>query len=132
MLFRSAFVRDRHSFATQDLQRIADQRAFLKALLNKATSPGVYLNPFTALPFASTAAGSISVDKGTNLYDLTQAAMALRNPQTGTVPIANPAYFTPNAGEAVQWNQTQALALFNALQSDKPVPSGLLSGTQVG
>jgi LCP family protein required for cell wall assembly len=128
-----AFVRDRHSFAAaQDLQRIADQRAFLKALLSKATSPGVYLNPFTALPFASTAAGSISVDKGTNLYDLTQAAMALRNPQTGTVPIANPAYFTPNAGEAVQWNQTQALALFNALQKDKPIPSGLLTGTQVG
>ena len=43
-----AFVRDRHSFATSDLQRIQDQRYFLKALLSKATSPGVYLNPFTA------------------------------------------------------------------------------------
>jgi LCP family protein required for cell wall assembly len=127
-----AFVRDRHSFATSDLQRIQDQRAFLKALLNKATSPGVYLNPFVALPFASTAAGSLSVDKGTNLYDLTQAARALRNPLTGTVPISDPGYFTPNAGEAVLWNHTQALALFNALQQDKPVPSGLLGGTKVG
>ena len=62
-----AFVRDRHSFATSDLQRIQDQRAFLSALLSKATSPGVYLNPFTALPFASTAASSIAVDKGTSL-----------------------------------------------------------------
>src|SRR5580693_10381337 len=51
-----AFVRDRHSFATSDLQRIQDQRAFLSALLSKATSPGVYLNPFTALPFGSAAA----------------------------------------------------------------------------
>jgi LCP family protein required for cell wall assembly len=127
-----AFVRDRHSFATSDLQRIEDQRAFLKALLSKATSPGVYLNPFSALPFASTAAGSIAVDKGTSLYALVQAAMALRNPQTGTVPIANPAYFTPNAGEAVQWNQSEALALFKALQNDKAVPAGLLTGTQVG
>jgi LCP family protein required for cell wall assembly len=127
-----AFVRDRHSFATSDLQRIQDQRAFLKALLSKATSPGVYLNPFSALPFASTAAGSISVDKGTHLYDLVQAARALRNPQTGTVPIANPAYFTPNAGEAVQWNRAQALALFNALQNNKAVPAGLLTGTKVG
>jgi LCP family protein required for cell wall assembly len=127
-----AFVRDRHSFATSDLQRIADQRAFLKAMLSKATNPGVYLNPFTALPFASTAAGSIAVDKGTNLYDLTQVAMALRNPQTGTVPIANANYVTSNAGDAVQWNRTQALALFNALQNDKTVPAGLLSGTQVG
>jgi LCP family protein required for cell wall assembly len=126
-----AFVRDRHSFATSDLQRIQDQRAFLSALLSKATSPGVYLNPFTALPFASTAASSISVDKGVSLYDLLQAAQALRAPETGTVPIANANYTTP-AGDAVQWNRTQALALFNALQAGKAVPAGLLSGTTVG
>jgi LCP family protein required for cell wall assembly len=126
------FVRDRHSFATSDLQRIQDQRAFLSALLAKATSPGVYLNPFTSFPFASTAASSIAVDKGTSLYDLLQAAFALRAPETGTVPIANAAYETSNAGEAVLWNQSQALELFNALQQGKAVPAGLLSGTKVG
>jgi LCP family protein required for cell wall assembly len=126
-----AFVRDRHSFATSDLQRIQDQRAFLKALLSKATSPGVYLNPFTAYPFASTAAGSIAVDKGTSLYDLIQAGLALRGAQTGTVPIANAALPT-NAGEAVEWNRTEALQLFGALQQNKAVPAGLLSGTTVG
>jgi len=127
-----AFVRDRHSFATSDLQRIQDQRAFLSALLSKATSPGVYLNPFVALPFGSTAASSVSVDTGTSLYDLLQVAQALRGPETGTVPIANAAYETPNAGEAVLWNKSQALELFNALQAGKPVPAGLLSGTKVG
>jgi LCP family protein required for cell wall assembly len=127
-----AFVRDRHSFLISDLQRIQDQRAFLKALLAKATSPGVYLNPFVALPFASTAAGSIAVDKGTSLYDLYQAAFALRGAQTGTVPIANANYVTSNAGDAVLWNQSEALALFNALQKDNPVPAGLLSGTKIG
>jgi LCP family protein required for cell wall assembly len=126
-----AFVRDRHSFATSDLQRIQDQRAFLSALLSKATSPGVYLNPFTALPFGSAAASSVSVDKGTSLYDLIQVAQALRAPTSGTVPIANAAYQT-SAGEAVLWNKSQALELFNALQKDKPVPAGLLSGTKVG
>lgn len=126
-----AFVRDRHSFATSDLQRIQDQRAFLKALLNKAMSPGVYLNPFSALPFASAAAGSISVDKGSSLYDLYQAATALRNPLTGTVPIANADYVT-SAGASVLWNRTEALALFTALQEGKPVPAGLLSGTKIG
>jgi LCP family protein required for cell wall assembly len=126
-----SFVRDRHSFATGDLQRIQDQRAFLKALLNKGMSPGVYLNPFKALPFASTAASSMSVDKGTSLLDLVQAAMALKNPESGTVPIANPAYFT-SVGEAVEWNRTEALQLFGALQKDQPVPTGLLKGTQVG
>ena len=126
-----AFVRDRHSFATSDLQRIQDQRAFLSALLSKATSPGVYLNPFTALPFGSAAASAIAVDKGTSLYDLLQVAQALRAPQTGTVPIANANLSTP-AGDAVQWNRTQALALFNDLQAGKAVPAALLSGTQVG
>ena len=99
-----AFVRDRHSFATSDLQRIQDQRAFLSALLSKATSPGVYLNPFTALPFASTSASSIAVDKGTSLCDLIQVALALRGPQTGTVPIAN-ANLQTSAGDAVEWNR---------------------------
>jgi LCP family protein required for cell wall assembly len=127
-----AFVRDRHSFATQDLQRIEDQRAFLKALLSKATSPGVYLNPFTAFPFASASASSLAVDQGTHLYNLISAAMALRNPQTGTVPIANSNYPTANAGDAVLWNQTQAQQLFNALKNDQQVPAGLLTGTKVG
>jgi LCP family protein required for cell wall assembly len=126
-----AFVRDRHSFATSDLQRIQDQRAFLSALLSKATSPGVYLNPFTALPFASTSASAIAVDKGTSLWDLIQVAEALRGPQSGTVPIANANYET-SAGDAVEWDQSQALQLFNALKAGKPVPAGLLNGTQVG
>jgi LCP family protein required for cell wall assembly len=126
-----AFVRDREEFPTSDLQREQDQRAFLAALLSKATSPGVYLNPFVALPFASTAASSISLDKGASLYDLLQAAEALRAPETTTVPIANANYQT-NAGDAVLWDRTQALQLFDALQAGKPVPAGLLSGTEIG
>ena len=127
-----AFVRDRHSFADEDLQRIADQRAFLKALLDKATSPGVYLNPFVALPFGSAAASSLSVDQGTQLYDLIEVARALRNPQTGTVPVADANYVTSNAGDALLWNSSEALQLFNALKNDQPVPADLLSGTTVG
>jgi anionic cell wall polymer biosynthesis LytR-Cps2A-Psr (LCP) family protein len=127
-----AFVRDRHSFADEDLQRIEDQRAFLSALLKKATSPGVYLNPFTALPFGSTAAGTISVDQGTHLYNLVKAALALRDPLTGTVPIADANYPTANAGDAVLWNRAQAIALFNALKNGQTVPPDLLSGTTVG
>jgi LCP family protein required for cell wall assembly len=126
-----AFVRDRHSFASEDLQRIQDQRAFISALLKKATSPGVYLNPFTALPFGSTAASSMSVDKGTSLLDLVHAASALRDPETGTVPIANNNYYT-NAGDSVLWNKNKAAELFNALKKDSAIPKGLLGGTTIG
>ncbi len=126
-----AFVRDRHSFATGDLQRIQDQREFLKALLSKATSPAVFLNPIRALPFGSSAASSISVDQGTHLYNLIKAGLALRNPQTGTVPVANANYQTA-AGDSVLWNHTEATELFNALKNNQAVPANLLSGSQTG
>jgi LCP family protein required for cell wall assembly len=126
-----AFVRDRHSFATEDLQRIQDQRAFLSALLKKATSPGVFLNPFTALAFGSTAASSMSVDAGTSLLDLVHAASALRNPETGTVPVADSNYYT-SAGDSVLWNKILATELFRALKNDSAIPKGLLSGTTIG
>jgi LCP family protein required for cell wall assembly len=125
------FVRDRDSFATGDLQRIQDQREFLKALLSKATSPAVFLNPFRALPFGSSAASSISVDQGTHLYNLIKAGLALRNPQTGTVPVANADYQTA-AGDSVLWNHTEATELFNALKNNQAVPASLLSGSQTG
>jgi LCP family protein required for cell wall assembly len=125
------FVRDRHSFATGDLQRIQDQRAFLNALLSKATSPGVFLNPFKALPFGSSAAGSMSVDQGTHLYDLIRAGLGLRGPETGTVPIANANYPTA-AGDSILWDHTKATELFNALKNNQAVPTGLLDGTAAG
>ena len=126
-----AFARDRDSFATSDLQREQDQRAFLSALLSKATSPGVYLNPFVSLPFASAAASSISVDKGASLWDLLQAALALRDPETTTVPIANPSFET-SAGDSVELDQSQALKLFDAIKDGKTVPASLISGTKIG
>jgi LCP family protein required for cell wall assembly len=126
-----AYVRDRHSFATQDLQREQDQRLFLKALLTKMTSPGVMLNPFAALPAASGAASNLTVDQGTSLYQLVQAAMALRSPLTTTVPIANSNYLT-SAGDAVLWDSTQAHELFSDLQNGQPVPKSLITGSKLG
>ena len=81
----------------------------------------MFLNPFTALPFGSSAASSISVDQGTHLYNLIKAGLALQNPQTGTVPIANANYLTA-AGDSILWDHTKALELFNALKNNQAVP----------
>jgi LCP family protein required for cell wall assembly len=125
-----AYVRDRHSFpALQDLQREQDQRLFLKALLSKMTSTGVMLNPFAAFPAASGAASTLTVDNGTNLYQLFQVAEALRNPLTTTVPIATANYVT-SAGDSVLWS-SQAKVLFGDLQSGKPVPKDLITGSRL-
>jgi LCP family protein required for cell wall assembly len=126
-----AYVRDRGSFLTQDLQREQDQRIFLKALLDKVTSTGVILNPFASLPAASGVVDSLTVDNGTSLYDLYQVAQAMRDPMTTTVPIANANFATP-AGDSVEWNAQQAKVLFNDLQTGQPVPKDLITGSQQG
>jgi LCP family protein required for cell wall assembly len=125
------YVRTRHTFANQDLQRVQNQRLFLRALLRKFTSPGTLLNPFAVLPAAFGSAGALKVDSGTHLYQLMEVAFALRNPETTTVPIANANFVTP-AGDALQWNRTQALELFNDLNAGRPVPKRLLTGSHVG
>jgi LCP family protein required for cell wall assembly len=127
-----SYVRDRHNFANQDLQRIQDQRLFMKALLSKVTSTGTMLNPFASVPAAFGIADTLTVDNGTHLYQLVQAAFALRGPQTTTVPIANANYPTSNAGDAVQWDQSQARQLFGDLNAGKKVPKHLLTGSSLG
>ena len=124
------FVRTRHSFAGQDLQRMQNQRLFLGALLRKVTSPGTMINPFAVVPAAFGAAGALTVDSGTHLYQLMQVAFALRNPETTTVPIADANYFTP-AGDAVKWDQAQALQLFSDLNAGRRVPKRLLTGSRL-
>ena len=126
-----AYVRDRHTFSTQDLQREQDQRIFLKALLTKMTSPGVMFNPFSALPAASGAVDTLTVDNSTSLYQLIRVAMALRGAQTTTVPIANSNYVTA-AGDAVLWNSQEAKTLFNDLNAGRPVPKSLITGSKQG
>jgi LCP family protein required for cell wall assembly len=124
------FVRTRHLFATQDLQREQNQRVFIKALLGKMTSPGTLVNPFATLPAAFGATGALTVDKGTQLYQLVQVAFALRHPETTTVPIGGSE--TLAVGDVLIWDHTKALQLFNALKNDQPVPKSLLTGSKLG
>jgi len=124
------YVRTRHQFADQDLQREQNQRLFLRALLRKMTSPTTLLNPFASVPAAFGAAGAVRVDSDTHLYQLLQLALALRNPQTTTVPIADANYPTA-AGDAVLWDNARANELFRDLNHDRPVPKGLLTGSHL-
>jgi LCP family protein required for cell wall assembly len=125
-----AWVRDRHSFATSDLQREQNQRIFLAALLKKMTSTGVILNPFASLPAARGVASNMTVDQATQLYQLWFAARALRNPLTTTVPNSSGGYVS-NVGDVLVWNHTQASQLFTALQEDQPVPANLITGSKL-
>jgi LCP family protein required for cell wall assembly len=125
-----SFVRTRHNFASQDLQREQNQRVFMKALLSKLTSPGVMFNPFSVVPAALGSVGALSVDDGTHLNQLISVAFALRQPETTTVPIANSNLSTA-AGDAVQWDSAQAGRLFHDLNTDTPVPKRLITGSHL-
>jgi LCP family protein required for cell wall assembly len=125
-----SFVRTRHNFASQDLQREQNQRVFMKALLSKMTSSGVIFNPFAVVPAALGAVDSLTVDDGTHLNQLISVAFALRSPETTTVPIANSNLSTA-AGDAVQWDPAQASRLFHDLNTDTPVPKRLIIGSHL-
>ena len=125
-----SFVRTRHQFASQDLQREQNQRVFMKALLSKMTSPRVMFNPFAVVPAANGSVGSVIVDDGTHLNNLLSVAFALRKPETTTVPIANSNYAT-SAGDAVQWNSPLASRLFRDLNTDSPIPKRLITGSHL-
>ena len=125
-----SFVRTRHQFASQDLQREQNQRVFIRALLSKMTSPGVMFNPFSSVPAALGAVDSLTVDEGTHLNQLLSVAFALRQPETTTVPISNSNYATAQ-GDAVQWDPAQSARLFRALNSDSPIPKKLITGSRL-
>jgi LCP family protein required for cell wall assembly len=127
-----SYVRDRHSFALSDLQRVQDQRLFVKALLSKLTSTGTIINPFASVPAAFGTVGNLTVDSGTHLYQLLQIAFALRNPETTTAPIANPNYVTSNAGDAVLLDAAAMHTLFGDLRTDHAIPKRLITGSSLG
>jgi LCP family protein required for cell wall assembly len=122
------FVRTRE-FPLGDLQREQDQRALLKALLSKMTSPGTLINPFAVIPAASGAASSLTVDQGTGLPQLVSVAFALKNPVTTSVPFGG--FGSSAAGSVVEWNVPEAKVFFHDLATDTPLPKKLVTGASV-
>lgn len=123
------YVRTRATGALPDLDRTQRQRQFFGAVVKKAASPGVLLNPFTALPLASAATDSVSVDGGTGAFDLLGLGLAMSDgPVTMSVPVGSTPTL-PGIGSVVQWDREKALRLFKALEEDKPVPKDVLKAS---
>jgi LCP family protein required for cell wall assembly len=73
-----AFVRQRYGLPHADLDRIKRQQVFLSAVLRKALSTSVLLNPTKLLPLLNSATGSLTTDSGTSVNDLRKLASRLR------------------------------------------------------
>ncbi len=121
------YVRTRYNGALPDFERTKRQRQFLAAVVRKAASPGVLLNPFTSIPLAMSATDSVEVDSGTGAFDLLSLGLAMGDsPVTTVVPFGGTESVA--GGEGIKWDRAKALRLFEALKEDQPVPKDVLSG----
>ncbi len=119
------FVRMRHSEATprSDLDRVANQRKFIGALVSEIGSPGTLLNPFDLFPLLSTAPDALTMDSGDHVHNLAGLALAMRGISSGgvvttTVPVTS--------GSAENWDKTKSKLLFDALKNDTPIPDSAI------
>jgi len=106
------------------------QRAFLSALVKKATSPATLVNPFRVVPLTSAVTAAITVDESDHVWNLAGLGFAMRGISSGdgvttTVPVGG----TPTIGgqSVVQWDKNRAAALFTALENDEK-PTGRALG----
>ena len=118
------YVRTRAS-ARGDLDRVERQREFLGALIDKATSPGVILNPFRNLRLMLNGTNAVAVDDGDHIWSLVRVPLAMRSISGGggiatTVPVAG-TQTVSGAGSVVLWDREKARALFDALRQDRSV-----------
>jgi anionic cell wall polymer biosynthesis LytR-Cps2A-Psr (LCP) family protein len=108
-----------------------NQRQFMSALLHRAASPAVLLNPLRWWPMAHAATGALVVDQGAHMWHLARLAWALRGDiLTTTVPIGE--FTGSDSGSVVVWNSDAAGQLFAALASDSPIPQDVLDAAQPG
>jgi LCP family protein required for cell wall assembly len=108
-----------------DLDRMVNQRHFMSALLHRAGSPAVWLNPLRWYPLATGITNALTVDEGAHVWDLARLGWALRGSTvTATVPIGE--FTGGDSGDVVVWNSDVAGRLFSALASDEPLPEEAL------
>ncbi|WP_277226386.1 LCP family protein, partial [Mycolicibacterium hassiacum] len=118
------FVRSRAT-PRADLDRMANQRAFLSALLHRAASPSVWLNPLRWSPMAGAARAAVTVGAQDHVWNLARLAWSLRGDTTNvTVPLGT--FSSNSSGSVVVWDDELAGALFTALRTDSPVPPSVL------
>ncbi|OMC53307.1 LytTR family transcriptional regulator [Mycobacterium sp. IS-836] len=112
-----------------DLDRMVNQRQFMSALLRRASSPAVWLDPVRWYSVPRAAADALTVDQGDQVWDLARLGWALHGTTTSvTVPIGE--FSSGDTGAVVVWNHDVAAKLLDALASDSPVPGEALQGQQ--
>ncbi|GAB2973416.1 LCP family protein [Streptomyces pseudoechinosporeus] len=120
------YVRSRHIDGTADLSRMQRQQRFLAALMERATSSGVLLNPLKFRDVTQAVLGSVRADKGFGPGKLVALGWAMRNfsPSSSeftTVPIGRMRYPVKGIGSTLKWDEKKSERIFRALREDRPL-----------
>ncbi|MFF2812809.1 LCP family protein [Streptomyces sp. NPDC058000] len=115
-----AFVRTRHAFASQDLQRTKNQQKFLAAVAKQAATPGTILNPFKLYPTLGAGLDTLKVDKDMGLWDLGQMFFAMKDVSSGNGKSMNMP-ISGSVGGNLVWDQAKLKQLVQQLNNDEPV-----------
>jgi LCP family protein required for cell wall assembly len=111
------YVRQRYQFPDGDFTRERHQRAFLKAMLDKAAGSGTLTNPFRLNSFLRALTASVTVDKSFDLFDTALALRSLRSHDVTFLP--SPSSRTAREGnESVVLPQARDKALYRAVAND--------------
>lgn len=120
------YVRARHVDGASDLSRMQRQQLFLAALIERATSSGILLNPMKFRDVARAVLGSVRADKEFGTAELLDLGRAMRNfsPSSSeftTVPIGRMGYAVKGVGSTLKWDPRKSERLFRSLREDEPL-----------
>ncbi|WP_405644934.1 LCP family protein [Streptomyces sp. NBC_00019] len=120
------YVRSRHIDGAADLGRMKRQQRFMAALIDRATSSGILLNPMKFRDITRAVLGSVRADKGFGTDELLDLGRAMRNfsPSSSeftTVPIGQMGYAVKGVGSTLKWDPKKSGRLFQALRDDRPL-----------
>lgn len=120
------YVRTREFDGLGDLGRMQRQQAFMSAVLRKATSAGVLLNPVTMASFINSSLSAVTTDSELKNSDLIALAKQMKSLSTSsvrtlTVPLSNLSYNSNGVTSAVLWDPVLAPQLWTRLREDQAV-----------
>ncbi|MEU3663824.1 LCP family protein [Streptomyces sp. NPDC032940] len=120
------YVRARHLDGASDLSRMKRQQRFLAALIDRATSSGLLLNPLKFRDVTRAVLGSVRADKGFGTDELLALGRAMRDfsPSSSeftTVPIGQMGYNVKGVGSTLKWDPAESRRIFDALRKDEPL-----------
>ncbi|MFB7516475.1 LCP family protein [Streptomyces sp. NPDC056144] len=131
------YVRSRHIDGAADIGRMQRQQRFMAALIDRATSGGVLLNPVRFREMATAMLGSVRADEGFGTDQMLALAKAMRgftpaSSEFVSVPIGDMSFPVKGIGSTVKWDAAKAQKLFQALREDRPLAPAPAAGAQKG